>query len=185
MGLREGDYRLGGEVVVGSDRVALVPQTLSLANGLQDRLSRLDARLRSLGDKTQDTQTATLAAHLALLQSLRAGDCPETNHSAAHLLATAEEALKDLSVGEAYFGRSRTGTYWLTLASQKSRVPVRLLAPETVVQGKPLPLVIAWHGAGGSENMFFDAYGNGPRTIRPRSSTEMPGIMPGTRSGVT
>src|SRR5262249_54156397 len=28
-------------------------------------------------------------------------------------------------------------------------------------QGKPLPLVVALHGAGGSENLFFDGYGAG------------------------
>ena len=33
--------------------------------------------------------------------------------------------------------------------------------PRGAAKGKPLPLVIALHGAGGSENMFFDAYGNG------------------------
>jgi hypothetical protein len=30
------------------------------------------------------------------------------------------------------------------------------MAPESVTKGKPLPLVIAIHGAGGIENMFFD-----------------------------
>src|SRR5262249_14666700 len=30
-----------------------------------------------------------------------------------------------------------------------------------VKQGKPLPLVIALHGAGSSENLFFDGYGRG------------------------
>ena len=30
------------------------------------------------------------------------------------------------------------------------------MAPESVTKGRPLPLVITLHGAGGSENMFFD-----------------------------
>ena len=30
------------------------------------------------------------------------------------------------------------------------------MAPEAVTKGKALPLVIAFYGAGGSENMFFD-----------------------------
>ncbi|MGI6414830.1 MAG: hypothetical protein ACOX1P_04115 [Thermoguttaceae bacterium] len=30
------------------------------------------------------------------------------------------------------------------------------MAPESVIKGKLLPLVIAFYGAGGSENMFFD-----------------------------
>jgi hypothetical protein len=30
------------------------------------------------------------------------------------------------------------------------------MAPESVTKGKPLRLVITHHGAGSSENMFFD-----------------------------
>ncbi len=38
---------------------------------------------------------------------------------------------------------------------------MRLLAPEAAAKGRPLPLVIALHGAGVSENLFFDGYGDG------------------------
>jgi predicted peptidase len=39
--------------------------------------------------------------------------------------------------------------------------PVRLAAPKEVEKGQPLPLVLVLHGAGGSENMFFDVHGPG------------------------
>jgi predicted peptidase len=45
---------------------------------------------------------------------------------------------------------------------------VRFLAPDQVADGKPAPLVIALHGAGGSENMFFDGYGHGDIVERCR-----------------
>lgn len=64
------------------------------------------------------------------------------------------------SVGTDYF-RGRPGEFWITLADQGGPVPVRLLAPDVVADDSPLTLVIALHGAGGSENMFFDAYGAG------------------------
>ena len=81
--------QLTGEVVVGSDAVALVPQTLSVANGIVDRLKRLEAGIKSLGDTPKDTQQATIAAHLALLKSLHAKESLETNYPAVRLLATA------------------------------------------------------------------------------------------------
>ena len=37
----------------------------------------------------------------------------------------------------------------------------RLPAPDAIKEKQPLPLVIAMHGLGGSENMFFEAYGSG------------------------
>ena len=159
--LREGDYQLTGEIVVGNDTIGLVPQTVSIAKGVSDRLKQVEAGLKGLGDKPKDTQRATIADHLALLKSLWAKESPETNYPAAHLLAETEDALKAESAGTAYFGGAKPGEFWLTLADSKSSVPVRLMAPHAVAKGKPLPLVIAFHGAGGSENMFFDAYGNG------------------------
>jgi predicted esterase len=36
-----------------------------------------------------------------------------------------------------------------------------MFVPESAKDGKPLPLVIALHGLGGSEDLFFDAYGVG------------------------
>ena len=38
---------------------------------------------------------------------------------------------------------------------------LRLRAPAVAAHRQPLPLVLALHGAGGSENMFFDSYGDG------------------------
>src|SRR5262249_53285173 len=43
----------------------------------------------------------------------------------------------------------------------KLTTPVRLMAPDTAKDGKPLPLVLVFHGAGASENMCFDAHGPG------------------------
>jgi predicted esterase len=57
----------------------------------------------------------------------------------------------------------RTGDYWRTFtAGEKDKpVPSRIYAPEEVAGDQPVPLVIALHGAGGDENMFFAGYGAG------------------------
>ena len=89
--LREGDYQLTGEIVVGNDTIGLVPQTVSIAKGVSDWLKQVEAGLKGLGDKPKDTQRATIADHLALRKSLWAKESPETNYPAAHLLAETED----------------------------------------------------------------------------------------------
>ena len=157
----EGDYQLVAEVVIGKDHIVLNPQTLSIAATIASRLQNLEDGLRRIEAKPNTTQRATISAHLAILKSLFAKVIPETNYPAARLLAEAEAALKTVSAGGDYFGKGRPGEFWITLADAQSSLPVRLMAPEAVAKDKPLPLVIALHGAGGSENMFFDTYGNG------------------------
>jgi predicted esterase len=57
--------------------------------------------------------------------------------------------------------RRRLGDWWRVLPQEKGNLPARVYAPLAATQNKPVPLVIALHGAGGDENMFFDAYGAG------------------------
>lgn len=55
----------------------------------------------------------------------------------------------------------RTGDLWSTVEVQGMVVPFRLYAPSAGDPAQPFPLVIALHGAGADENMFFEAYGRG------------------------
>lgn len=55
----------------------------------------------------------------------------------------------------------RTGDYWRVVESPEETVPMRVYLPESAAGVDPLPLVIAFHGAGGDENHFMEAYGAG------------------------
>jgi len=55
----------------------------------------------------------------------------------------------------------RKGDYWRVLKVDSKESPMRVYLPESADTSKPLPLVVAFHGAGGDENMFMDAYGAG------------------------
>ena len=90
---------------------------------------------------------------LGILKKLAAGEPLETDFPGLKLLSDSEAAAKNVPL----WGKKRPGQFWLML----NKAPVRLLASEVVKSGKPLALVIALHGAGGSENMFFDTYGAG------------------------
>lgn len=58
----------------------------------------------------------------------------------------------------------KVGTWWTICPADGAEVPVQVIAPPSAADRpgrKPLPLVIAFHGTGGDENMFPFAYGRG------------------------
>ncbi len=57
--------------------------------------------------------------------------------------------------------RSTMADLWMTVAQGRRRVPLRLRAPAAWDRQTALPVVVLFHGAGGSENMFFETYGAG------------------------
>lgn len=57
--------------------------------------------------------------------------------------------------------RRHTGDLWRVVLVGQKELPVRVFAPRRAAGDEKLPLVIALHGAGGDENMFFDGYGAG------------------------
>jgi predicted esterase len=91
---------------------------------------------------------------------LAAGYPEETDYPAHRLLVEAE-ALAALPAVGRYYDAAKSGQFWLIVATHKSHSAIRLFVPPQAKEGKPLPLVIAMHGAGGTENWFFDAYGHG------------------------
>ncbi len=80
----------------------------------------------------------------------------------SELASQVADEIEMISAGTDPF-RRRVGDYWRTFAaSEKDKVvPCRIYAPESIIGDKPVPLVIALHGAGGDENMFFEGYGAG------------------------
>lgn len=136
--------------------------TLSITPDLGRRLDELEAGLESLPEDGAPLEKRTLAARMKLLTSLAAGSTEETDYPAARLLADTEAMMAAAQKGETWFrGESQQGQHWLTIPAGGGAAPVRLLVPSTYDPSRPTPLVLALHGMGGSENMFFDAYGAG------------------------
>lgn len=55
----------------------------------------------------------------------------------------------------------RSGDHWRVVQVGNTRIPLRVYVPSSSDVDRPAPLVVVLHGAGGDENMFFDAYGMG------------------------
>jgi pimeloyl-ACP methyl ester carboxylesterase len=156
----EGDHILKSEIRVGDTTLAASEQTISFARHFHQRLMGLGKGWNAL-PPAKTTDSATLQELLRVLEVLDDGGTLETDYPAARLLAEAEALLQALQAGKRYYGKDRTGQFWLKLALPGGARVARVLVPEAAREGKPLPLVVALHGAAGSENLFFDAYGRG------------------------
>lgn len=159
--LPSGDYRLHHEIIRGEAVLAYGNKTVSLVTDLQDRFDRLRRAISRFAPAPVHTDKETVKSHAEVLQVLKEGKTLETDYPAASMLMEAEEAVAAIRTGRTYFGNRRTGQFRLTLALPDGKQPVRMLAPRAAATGEPLPLVIALHGAKGSENLWFDGYGNG------------------------
>jgi predicted esterase len=76
------------------------------------------------------------------------------------LIGELDAEIKALAAGTDPY-RRRAGDYWRTISDGDKTCPLRVFAPPAATGDEPVPLVIALHGAGADENMFFDAYGAG------------------------
>lgn len=163
--------------------VGLKPGSYSIDVAVDDKqtvpIGRLNVVERSLDDvrEKNERQLAEIESHHPELSNAievcrdRNGlltDHPST-HDSSQFLANTHQLVQEVdaeiemlaSGGHPY--RLRSGDYWRTTGSEKAgkRVPLRVYAPQAATEDKAVPLVVALHGAGGDENMFFEGYGAG------------------------
>jgi len=103
-----------------------------------------------------DWQTETARENLKVLQNLANGKTLETDYQANNLLNQTEVFAKIATKFTAK-NNQLTLTFPLKGGNQTSRI----LIPKNYDGKRETPILIALHGAGGSENLFFDSYGNG------------------------
>jgi predicted esterase len=166
---KEGNFRF--ELLFAKETSADVELTLTLSRGKMelDRfvhriavIPELDARLETLRAETTESENGAALDWRQLtrregakrLRRLRQGKTPENEPRALaeleHLESLASHP-KGASLGP--------GDYHLALPRDRGRDQLRIAIPEKA--GAAPPLLLLAHGAGGSENMFFDAYGRG------------------------
>lgn len=127
------------------------------------------ARLDTTGPLRQPI--ASVVARTALLV-----DTPNPERSAEFLAdPVALTKALDAEISEIERGRDpyarAVGDLWRVFRdSAGASIPFRIVVPRALATSKaPVPLLIVFHGAGGDENMFVDAYGAG---IAPKLAAE-------------
>lgn len=157
------------EVYVNGQRGSWTPLTLTatpiaaIREGFIKRLDALPAI--SPTDRDRAEWAGLIAAARARAELLVAE--PSAQNSAEFLanplllIGQVETEVTALERGDNPF-KGRTGDYWSGVGLGGGAVlPVRVYVPPKLDQAKPAPLLLAFHGAGGDENLFMEGYGAG------------------------
>jgi predicted peptidase len=159
-GLGEGDFVVEFSIAAQGKQLAEAEYRFSLAHKLSSRVAALEMATAGFEQAKENIDRQTAFAQTKLLRALARGDVLETDYPAARLLAEAENAAA-AATNEPYYNGKRPGQFWLTIGTERANLPVRIYVPDAAATDRPVPLVVALHGAGGSENLFFDGYGAG------------------------
>jgi pimeloyl-ACP methyl ester carboxylesterase len=162
--LAAGDRQLRWSIHQGERELLCRRQALSIAKDVDARLASLAAAVaaaKAAPPESPNLLTATLPLLVDLLGDMTLPRPGETELPGARLLVEAEALAAAIAAGEPFHGPERIGQHWLRLVVAGRGRTVRLLVPPGSAPTAPRPLVIALHGAGGSENLFFDGYGDG------------------------
>jgi len=158
--LPEGDYWLKMTVTVGNRSLPLPPIMFSRLLNPASHVEELRQAARAQPESATDTAIATLREYAAMLAQADKLGRSETDYPWYRLVAFADTlAQAEPGASGVIAQAARQRDHWLVLARGRERVPVRLQAP--VETSGPLPVLFLFHGAGGSENMFFETYGAG------------------------
>ncbi|MCU0720159.1 MAG: hypothetical protein MUC83_10690 [Pirellula sp.] len=162
----EGDYIVRPTLSIGMDRLDLPWYIVSVTRDRDQRLEKVLAQTKQAREWKSDWFGATLKLNSSTLRSLSRNSYLETDFPAHQILVWLEKGTEqegNASTIEAAYGN---GQYWLDFSKEARSGVVRIQFPNpynssSTNPDQTLPVIIAYHGAGGSENMFFDAYGAG------------------------
>ncbi|QJW95323.1 hypothetical protein [Frigoriglobus tundricola] len=124
---------------------------------LKPRLAALKKTVAAW-ERIDSIEKATARDRAELVADLASGTVPETDLPAADLLANAEVMLD----GKPFFTAAKPGQFWMSVPTgANTATATRVFVPRGLDASRPVPVVVALHGAGGSENLFFEGYGAG------------------------
>ncbi|MFN7840233.1 MAG: hypothetical protein ACK5YR_12130 [Pirellula sp.] len=162
----EGDFIVRPTLKIGMDRLELPWYIVSVTRDRDQRLEKVLAQTKQAREWKSDWFGSTLKLNSSTLRSLSRNSYLETDFPAHQILVWLEKAIEkegNAGIVEAAYGN---GQYWLDFSKEARSGVVRVQFPNAMNSGstnqdQKLPVIVAYHGAGGSENMFFDAYGAG------------------------
>ncbi len=155
----EGDYEAHFEIAQGEQTLRQWTQVFSVISHLGARLGALDNAIESHNDANSIERITVLNAR-DVLRSAQRGESPETFYPLLRLLQFAERIVANWKQGRSGW-QPAPGDYWMATLHRERRVEFRLFVPNQFKANQPIPLVIALHGAGGNEHLFFEGYGLG------------------------
>lgn len=111
--------------------------------------------------KPGSLEEASRNERLEAVRKLR-DSIPETDVPAARSLAVVRNIEHEAEAGKNYFTIKRVGDRAVSVpVDDKTRVACRVYVPQGLDPRNRVPVVVALHGMGGSENLWFEGYGAG------------------------
>ena len=170
------DLKLTVEVVYEGQVVATRVVGVARVEKLSERVAAIKKAAKEVPSPPATTEQASQLLLASLVDDLAGGKVLETDYPASRLVFGSERLA---TVTEPYYIASRPGEFWLAIPTGKTQSIIRIrIPPKLEEKKKPVPILFALHGLSGSENLFFDGYGNG---IIPRMATERGWIVVATR----
>jgi pimeloyl-ACP methyl ester carboxylesterase len=157
---REGDHAVGIQLTSGGVGMHFPRQILSVVRDAAARAAALAARLVDL-PRTPELERSTVEFLLRQAGPVLAGRTLETDLRLFAVLARAESLAASLTAGAPRIGSADPGDHLLRVPLGARGAVVRIFVPAALPAAADRRLVLALHGAGGSENLFFDGYGAG------------------------
>lgn len=173
-GVTEGEYQLVMELSAGQMILAQHKVLISLIKDkkiLMDLFSDMEPRKDSPFWKASKLYLTTLLSEIMNGKKFE-GDIP---------LKRLTESMGLLKDGVKSVDLKNGGEYMVAFPGRISPLPARLFIPAGAAE-KKVPLVVALHGAGATENMFFEAYGAGKAR---KLCEELGWMLLSPRNGIT
>ncbi|MEY4567822.1 MAG: hypothetical protein RLY14_2792 [Planctomycetota bacterium] len=159
--VEEGDWHIGVSLARDEVQWKLPTQIVSRTKSLEDRYVAIKQKVEGFKGEAKTTAIRTSQLNVNLLRDLKNGRVLETDYPSHRILQSLENQLDAVGGEQGGVRIGEAGQYWLELQGKSRSTVIRVSVPERKSTEEKLPVLFAFHGAGGSENMFFDAYGAG------------------------
>lgn len=154
-GLEDGNY----VVVVEVRDSARVLGTSSLQVVVRNGLDAAVARLQDAAAKVAEPVRSDLLFPIDRLRQVNNSRIALNTFNASRALSAAESLLVAVEAGDDPWLRTGDFKRHYLLEAAGEIMPYRMYVPSGYTGDKPLPLIIALHGLGATEDSFFEAYG--------------------------
>lgn len=152
----DGTYQVAAELLDGARTLGTATLTIIVRAGLDASIARLEAAAAKAPERVR----ADLLFPVDRLRNVNLSRIALGTFNAPRDFAAAESLLVALDAGkDPWAGRTGDLKRHYTLKSADEVIPYRLYIPKSYTPSKPMPLVIALHGLGGTEDAFFENYG--------------------------
>lgn len=154
--LADGSYLLAVEVLDSARVLGTATMSVVVRNGLDAAVARLEAAASGVAEPLR----SDLLFPVDRLRQVNNSRIALNTFNAARAFAAAESLLVAVNAKrDPWAGRTGDLKRHYLLEAAGEIMPYRLYIPSSYNGSKAMPLVIALHGLGGTEDSFFDAYG--------------------------